>query len=340
MSRIASTVLPCGLRVGKQGLGMMGFSAFYESARGVTDEKAIAVFKHAVDSGVTLFNTADFYGPLDSEGYGHNLRLLSKCLKAPGVDRSQLQIMMKIGIDTRDGTFKHNSSPAELRRTVDWALESLGGLDMIDILVLNREDPATPLEDSIDTLFEIVKEGKARYIGLSEFSAANISRACKRGPISCVEMEWSLMSRDLEKSIIQVCRENGVGIIAYAPLSRGLLSGAITSAPKDYKGTSPRFSAENLPQNLALVEALTKVAEEKGCSPSQIALAWVHAQGSDVIPIPGTTSSVNLESNLGAANIVLNDDDLVAIERACPADAVKGERYGHMAMTYHGNTDQ
>jgi len=318
---------------------MMGFSAFYESARNATDSIAIEVFKQAVDSGVTLFNTADFYGPLDSSGYGHNLRLLGKCLSAPGVDRSNLQIMMKIGIDTRDGTFQHNASPSELRRTVDWALEELG-VDMIDILVLNREDPVTPLEESLDALFDICKSGKARFVGLSEFSAANIRRACKRGPIACAEMEWSLMSRDIETDIIPACREHNVAIIAYAPLMRGLLSGTITSAPMDFKGASPRFSADNLPSNLALVAALAKVADEKGVSPAQIALAWVHAQGSDVVPIPGTTNPTNLSNNLIAASIILTEGDLSAIERACPAEAVQGDRYGHMATTYHGNKDQ
>ena len=317
----------------------MGFSCFYESARNVSENQAIEVFKQAVDAGVTLFNTADFYGPLDSSGYGHNLRLLGKCLSAPGVDRSNLQIMMKIGIDTRDGTFQHNASPAELRKTVDWALEELG-VDMIDILVLNREDPVTPLEESLDALFDICKSGKARFVGLSEFSAANIRRACKRGPIACAEMEYSLMTRDIEADIIPACREHNVAIIAYAPLSRGLLSGTITSAPKDFKGASPRFSADNLPSNLTLVEALAKVADEKGVSPSQIALAWVHAQGSDVVPIPGTTNSTNLANNVIAASIILTEGDLAAIERACPAEAVKGDRYGHMAMTFHGNKDQ
>jgi len=318
----------------------MGFSAFYESAAKCSEEQAVSVFQQAVDSGVTLFNTADFYGPLDAEGYGANLRLLSKCLKAPGVDRSQLQIMMKIGIDTRDGTFRHNSSPSELRRTVDWALQELGGESVIDILVLNREDPGTPLEESVDCLLALVAEGKAKYVGLSEFSAGNIRRAAARGPIAMVEMEWSLMSRDIEEAIVPTCRELGIGIVAYAPLSRGLLSGQITTAPQDYRGSSPRFSAENLPKNVALAEALQEVAAQKGCTPAQVSLAWVHAQGSDVVPIPGTTSLVNLASNLGAAAIELDASDLAAIEKACPPDAVQGQRYGHMAMTYHGNTLQ
>jgi len=319
---------------------MMGFSAFYESAAKCSEEQAVSVFKQAVDSGVTLFNTADFYGPLDAQGYGANLRLLSKCLQAPGVDRSQLQIMMKIGIDTRDGTFKHNASPAELRRTVDWALAELGGEQVIDILVLNREDPNTPLEESMDALHAIVAEGKAKYVGLSEFSAGNIRRAAKRGPIACVEMEWSLMSRDIEETIVPTCRELGIGIVAYAPLSRGLLSGQISAAPKDYRGSSPRFSAENLPRNVALAAALQAVAAQKGVTATQISLAWVHAQGSDVVPIPGTTSSANLASNLAAAAIELTPADLAAIEQACPADAVQGQRDGHMAMTFHGNALQ
>lgn len=339
-SKIPTTVLPCGLNVSKQGLGLMGMSAFYSSANTVTEDQAIKVFTHAVNSGVTLFNTADFYGPLNKTGYGHNLRLLSKCLKAPGIDRNKLQIMMKIGIDTRQGTFKHNASPKDLKTTVDWALKELGGLDMIDVLVLNREDPAVPLEDSVDALYDIVKEGKARYIGLSEFSAGNIRRAAARAPIACVEMEWSLMSRDIESSVVPTCRELGVGIVAYAPLSRGMLSGTMNGIPADYRGTSPRFKKENFAHNMALVDALKVVADRKGCTPGQVALAWVHAQGSDVVPIPGTTSLENLSSNLKAAFIELTADDLAAIQAAFPADAVKGDRYSHMAMTYHGNKVQ
>jgi len=338
-TRVPTVTLPCGLELGKQGLGMMGMSAFYSSARATSEEQAIAVFKLAVDAGVTLFNTADFYGPLTAEGYGHNLRLLGKCLAAPGIDRSKLQIMMKIGIDTREGTFKHNASPAELRRTVEWALEQLG-TDVIDIIVLNREDPETPLEDSVDTLFQLVAEGKARYVGLSEFSAGNIRLAAARGPIACVEMEWSVMSRDIEESIVPTCRELGIGIIAYAPLARGLLSGAITSTPADFRGSFPRFSGDNLKSNVALVEALTAVATEKGCTPAQVALAWVHAQGPDVVPIPGTTSPTNLANNLAAATIALSEAEMQAIEKACPAEAVQGGRYDSDAMTWKGNKVQ
>lgn len=220
------------MMVGMQGLGCMGFSAFYESAARTTDESAVAVFKAAVDAGVTLFNTADFYGPLNAEGYGANLRLLKKCLAE--VDRSKVHIMCKRGVDTRDGTFKHNASASELRQTVDWALEQLG-TEYLDILVLNREDPAVPLKESIEALAKLVAEGKGRHIGLSEFSAANLRLANSIAPIACVEMEWSLMSRDLEEHIVPTCRELGIAIVAYSLLCRGLLTGAIQTTPKDFR---------------------------------------------------------------------------------------------------------
>jgi len=326
------------LMVGRQGFGCMGFSAFYESAGRTTEESAIAVFQAAVKAGVTLFNTADFYGPLTAEGYGANLRLLKKCLAT--VDRSKVQIMCKLGVDTRDGTFKHNSSAADLRSTVDWCLEQLG-TDYIDILVLNREDPVVPLRESVEALAALVAEGKGRLIGLSEFSASNVRLAASIAPIACVEMEWSLMARDLEEQIVPLCRELGICIVAYAPLARGLLSGAYKEAPKDFRAAGqPRFAAENLGRNLELVQKLAAIAEKKSCSPSQLCLAWVHAQGDDVFPIPGTCTLAHLESNLQAASIRLTPEDLQEIESACPIGEVKGDRYAHMAMTYHGNKDQ
>lgn len=326
------------MTIGRQGFGCMGLSAFYESAAVVTVDSAVEVFKTAVDNGVTLFNTADFYGPLNAEGYGANLRLLKHCLAAVG--REKVQIMCKIGVDTREGTFQHNASPEALRKTVDWALEQLG-TDYLDILVLNREDPVVPLKDSVEALHQLVKEGKGRHIGLSEFSASNIRAAAAVAPIACVEMEWSLMSRDLEERIVPTCRELGIAIVAYSPLCRGLLSGAFREPPKDWRGTGmPRFAPEHLPQNLALVDALNRIAERKGCTPSQLSLAWVHAQGDDVFPIPGTTKLENLRSNLEASRIKLSAEELAEIEAACPASGVQGTRYAHMAMTFHGNKDQ
>lgn len=327
-----------GMMVGRQGLGFMGFSAFYESAKTVTEEQAIAVFKAAVAAGVSLFNTADFYGPLTPEGYGHNLRLLGKCLKT--VDRSKVQIMCKLGIDTRDGTFKHVASREELRKSVEWACGELG-TTYIDILVLNREDPAVPLEESVRALAELVQEGRGRAVGLSEFSAANIRKAAAITKVACVEMEWSLMSRDLEESIIPTCRELGICIVAYSPLCRGLLTNAIRETPKDWRGMgNPRFQGENFQQNLTLVDAIVGLAEKKGCTPAQLALAWVQAQGDDVFPIPGTTSEKNLANNLAALNVKLTAEDLADLAKACPQSAVKGDRYAHMNMTYHGNKEQ
>lgn len=326
------------MMVGRQGFGCMGLSAFYESAGRMTEESAVSIFKAAVEGGVTLFNTADFYGPLNAEGYGANLRLLKACLAT--VDRSKVQIMCKLGIDTRDGTFKHNASRAELKRTVDWALEQLG-TDYLDIMVLNREDPAVPLRESMEALSELVAAGKGRHIGLSEFSAANIRLAASVAPVACVEMEWSIMSRDLEENIVPTCRELGIAIVAYAPLCRGLLTGSFREAPKDYRSMgTPVFGAENLPHNLQLVDKLTAMAARRDCTTSQLALAWVHAQGDDVFPIPGTSSLTNLANNLKAASIKLSKGELEEIDLACPATEVKGSRYANMDMTYHGNKEQ
>lgn len=327
----------CGMKVGVQGLGCMGWSAFYESAKGMTDEAAIKVFIAAVDAGVTLFNTADFYGPLTTEGYGHNLRMLAKCL--PLVNRSKIQVMVKVGIDTRSGTFKHNASPAELKKTVDWCLSELK-TDYIDIAVLNREDHGVGLEQSIQALADLVKSKKIRHIGMSEFSAANIRKASKVAKISCIEQEWSLVSRDLEDKILPTCRELGIAIVAYSPLARGLLTGAVTTPPQDWRATTPRFGGDNFGSNLKLVDALNKLALQKQCTTSQLGLAWLHAQGDDVIPIPGTSKLDHLMNNINSTFINLTQDDLEAIQQACPTSAVKGDRYAVMAGTYHGNADQ
>lgn len=247
--------------------------------------------------------------------------------------------MCKLGIDTRGGTIAYAAFVKALKESVDWACGELG-TDYIDILVLNREDPEVPLEESIQALHEIVQAGKGRHIGLSEFSAANIRKAAAVAPIACVEMEWSIMSRDIEEKIVPACRELGIALVAYSPLSRGLLTAAYAEAPEDWRASLPRFTGENMDHNKNLVAALRKIAEEKGCSVGQLALAWVHAQGDDVFPIPGTTSLENLAKNLAAVSIKLSPEDLSAIDAACPQNEVKGGRYAHMGMTYHGNKEQ
>ena len=278
----------------------MGWSAFYGSAKTTTDEAAIGIFKRCLEEGVTVFNSAVFYGPLSREGYGANLRLLNKCL-ASGVDRSKFQLMVKIGMDTRPpegsdapyGSTWNMIPPAGLMADVDYALKELG-TDYIDIIVLCRVNPAFPIEESVAAMKAIVDSGKAKYIGLSEASADTLKRACAVAPIHCIEQEWSLWTRDIEEEIVPFCRQQGIKIVAYSPLGRGFLTNSIRSLssldPSDFrKHGQPRFAEGNMDANLALVDAANAIAARKGITMGQLALAFLHAQGSDVIPIPGTS---------------------------------------------------
>lgn len=322
----------------------MGFSAFY-STKG-DDDSAVQVFEHAFNSGVTLFNSATFYGPLNVDGYGANLRLIKKCLK--NIDRSKVQLMVKIGMDTRapvektgqqwnmSGEYDH------LLQDVDYALSELG-TDYIDIIVLCRVPQNVTIEEAVGNMKKIVELGKAKYIGLSEASAPILRRAAAVAPIYCIEQEWSLWSRDAEEEIFPTCRELGIKIVAYSPLGRGFLTGAYENRsaftdPTDYRlHGQPRLSEENFNKNFELVKGLKAIADRKGVTAGQLALAWVHAQGSDVIPIPGTTSLTHLNENLSAKDITLSDEELSELNTLFAPDASVGGRYAHMALTFHGN---
>jgi aryl-alcohol dehydrogenase-like predicted oxidoreductase len=330
-----------------QGYGAMGLSAFYGSSAKVTDEKAIEVVTHAVKSGATLINTATFYGPLNEQGYGANLRLLAKCLK--NTDRSKYQLMVKVGMDTKAPVEKTGSQfimrgdAASLREDVEYALKQLETED-IDIIVLCRVPNDVPIEDSIQAMAELVKEGKARHIGLSEASAKTIRKAHAVHPIYALEQEWSMWARDCEEDLIPTCRELGIRIVAYSPLGRGFLTGTIRGRDSNVFGEHdfrlmgvPRFSEENLPHNLELVDQVAALAQEKGITVGQLALAWLHAQGSDVIPIPGTTSVAHLDDNLAALNIKLTEEEKKRIDDIFHIDAVKGDRYAHSSLTHKGN---
>jgi aryl-alcohol dehydrogenase-like predicted oxidoreductase len=282
------------------------------------------------------------------DGFGANLRLLKPCIESVG--REKVQLMVKIGMDTRapvdkTGTqWTMHGDAAALRADVEYALETLGVV-FIDIIVLCRVPQDVPIEVPVAAMQELVAEGKARHIGLSEASVDTIRRASKVAPIYCIEQEWSLWSRDIEDELVPACRALGIKIVAYSPLGRGFLTGQLRSRGSDAFGQydfrlmSPRFSEENLPKNLAAVDAINELAKSKGCTVGQLALAFLHAQGADVIPIPGTTSSAHLDENLAARSIVLTSDDLRRIDDIFPrsGDAVLGDRYPHMNMTYTHN---
>eukprot|EP00669_Euglena_mutabilis_P006843 TRINITY_DN2318_c0_g1_i1.p1 TRINITY_DN2318_c0_g1~~TRINITY_DN2318_c0_g1_i1.p1 ORF type:complete len:307 (-),score=96.45 TRINITY_DN2318_c0_g1_i1:85-984(-) len=286
--------------IGRQGLGAMGFSMIAITEPTSKEDTAIAVLKEAVKRGVVLINTATFYGPPGAEGFGANLRLLRSCLKS--IDRSAYRLMVKIGVDT--GAPVETSGGWSFRLDeagdVEYALDTLG-TDYLDIVIVNCVSASGPIEDSVRAVQKLVDAGKVRYIGLSEATPADIRRAATAVPIACIEQEWSLVSRDLEADIVPVCRDLGIVVIAYSPLGRGLLAGAIHSrddipAEDPLAQESPKFAEGNLPANLRLVDSLKALADRKGCTVGQLALAWLHAQAERhglpaVVPIPGPRAS-------------------------------------------------
>jgi aryl-alcohol dehydrogenase-like predicted oxidoreductase len=308
------------LAVGAQGLGCMGMSQAY----GQGDEnESVATIHRAIDLGVTLFDTADRYGD------GANEELLGRALKGR---RDQVAIATKFGFVRGDGGGPAvRGDAAYVREAVDQSLRRLG-VDHIDLYYQHRVDPNVPIEETVGAMAELVRAGKVRHLGLSEAGAETIRRAQAVHPITALQTEWSLWSRDIEAEIAPTCRELGIGIVAYSPLGRGFLTGRFTSTDSfgegDFRAAGqPRFSEENLAKNLAIVEALTALAAERGVTPGQLALAWVQHRGQDVVPIPGTKRIKYLEENVAAAELTLSADDLAAIEAAVPLDAVAGARY-------------
>lgn len=248
--------------------------------------------------------------------------------------------MVKVAMDTRSGGFVNVGTAAGIREDVQYALDTLG-VDYIDIVVLCRIPSDIPLEESMQGLRSVVEEGKARSIGLSEASARTIRRAHAMFPIQYIEQEWNLYARDIEVDIVPVCRELGIKIVAYSPLGRGFFTGSIKSLdalePTDYRVSMPKFSPDNFEVNKKLELAIEDIAVKKGCKPGQLALAWLLAQGLDVIPIPGTTSLSHLADNIESERVVLSAEDLLQIERVLAEHKVAGDRYEHMAITFHAN---
>ncbi|WP_024353997.1 aldo/keto reductase [Brevundimonas naejangsanensis] len=314
-----------GPEVSAVGLGCMGMSAFYG---GADEAQSIAVIHRALDLGVTLFDTAEMYGPHTNEV------LLGKALQGR---RDEAFIATKFGINRQpDGSAITDGSPANVRRAVEGSLSRLG-VDHIDLYYQHRIDPNTPIEETVGAMAELVKEGKVRFLGLSEAAPATLRRAHAEHPITALQTEYSLWSRDPEDELLGVVRELGIGFVPYSPLGRGFLSGEIKSiddlAPDDFRRTNPRFAGANFQKNLDLVDAVGAIAADKGVTAAQLALAWVLAQGEDLVPIPGTRRIATLEQNAAAADIVLTPDDLARIEAVFSRGAAAGERYAPGGMS-------
>lgn len=302
----------------------LGCSAMSNTNRPADETESIATIHAALDSGITLLDTADFYG------MGHNEMLLREALR--GRTREQVVISDKFGgLRAPDGSFiGTDGRPASVKNFLAYTLRRLN-TDYVDIYRLARLDPNVPIEETIGAIADMVKAGYVRYIGLSEVGSDTIRRAQAVHPISDLQIEYSLLSRDIETDILPTCRELGIGITAYAVLSHGLLSGQWSKershAPGDFRSISPRFSGANLDYNLALVETLRSIAEAKGATISQIAIAWVLAQGQDIVPLVGARRRESLSESLKALDLRLSTDDLARIEQAIPAGAAAGERY-------------
>ncbi|KAJ1687058.1 hypothetical protein LUZ63_018448 [Rhynchospora breviuscula] len=309
-----------GLEVSKLGFGCMGLTGVYNSP--LSEEAGIAIIKEAFNKGITFFDTSDVYGPKTNE-----ILIVGKALRQ--LPREKIQLATKFGIagfDLNGMSVKGN--PEYVRACCEASLDRLG-VDYIDLYYQHSIDRSVPIEETMGELKKLVQEGKVKYIGLSEASPDTIRRAHAVHPITCVQMEWSLWTRDIEEDIVPLCRELGIAIVPYSPLGRGFFGGkAITEAipSESFLARLPRFLGENLEKNKELYAWLEKLSGKHNCAPAQLALAWVLHQGEDVVPIPGTTKVKNLESNIGSLKVKLSEDDLKEISEAVSVDVVAGSR--------------
>ncbi|MEA2272152.1 MAG: hypothetical protein QOI98_860 [Solirubrobacteraceae bacterium] len=312
------TLGPDGLTVSALGLGCMGMSEFY----GPTDDaESTATIHRALDLGITLLDTADMYGPYTNE------QLVGTAIADR---RDEVVLATKFGIVREDGQRRIDTSPEYVGRACDASLRRLA-VDHIDLYYMHRRNPDVPIEETVGAMSELVSQGKVRHLGLSEVNAETLRAACSVHPITALQSEWSLWTRGIEDEIVPAARELGVGIVAYSPVGRGFLTGRYASiddlAEDDFRRYHPRFQGDNLEANLRLVERVREVADEVGCTPVQLALAWLLHQGSDVVPIPGTKHVRYLEENAAAADISLTAAQLEALDTAMPAGAAAGDRY-------------